>query len=71
MYWSGSEFEGPTAHMIFFFTTGSQYSVQSGDGFAWAVADGDIGAVPVPAAVWLFGSGLIGLVGLARRKTNA
>jgi len=25
-------------------------------------------AVPVPAAVWLFASGLIGLVGLARRK---
>lgn len=25
--------------------------------------------VPVPAAVWLFGSGLIGLAGLARRKT--
>ena len=24
--------------------------------------------VPVPAAVWLFASGLIGLVGLARRK---
>lgn len=24
--------------------------------------------VPVPAAVWLFGSGLIGLAGLARRK---
>jgi hypothetical protein len=24
--------------------------------------------VPVPAAVWLFGSGLLGLVGLARRK---
>ena len=24
--------------------------------------------VPVPAAVWLFGSGLIGLVGVARRK---
>ena len=29
-----------------------------------------VGAVvPVPAAVWLFGSGLIGLVGIARRKT--
>jgi len=28
----------------------------------------EISEVPVPAAVWLFGSGLIGLVGLARRK---
>ncbi|MCW8910327.1 MAG: VPLPA-CTERM sorting domain-containing protein [Gammaproteobacteria bacterium] len=27
-----------------------------------------VSAVPVPAAVWLFGSGLIGLVGFARRK---
>lgn len=25
--------------------------------------------VPLPAAIWLFGSGLIGLLGLARRKT--
>ena len=29
----------------------------------------DTSAVPVPAAVWLFGSGLIGLIGIARRKT--
>ena len=28
-------------------------------------------AVPVPAAAWLFGSGLIGLIGLARRKKTA
>lgn len=27
-----------------------------------------IGAVPIPSAVWLFGSGLLGLVGAARRK---
>jgi len=27
-----------------------------------------VAAVPVPAAVWLFGSGLLGLVGIARRK---
>ncbi len=27
--------------------------------------------VPVPAAVWLFGSGLIGLIGIARRKASA
>lgn len=26
------------------------------------------GVVPVPAAVWLFGTGLLGLVGVARRK---
>jgi len=24
--------------------------------------------VPVPAAVWLFGSGLLGLIGVAKRK---
>ena len=28
-------------------------------------------AVPVPAAVWLFGSGLLGLVGVARRKRQS
>ena len=27
-----------------------------------------VGAVPVPPALWLFGSGLIGLVGIARRR---
>ena len=26
--------------------------------------------VPIPAAVWLFGSGLIGLIGIARRKVR-
>ena len=28
-------------------------------------------AVPVPASVWLFGSGLLGLIGIARRKKAA
>ena len=27
--------------------------------------------VPIPAAVWLFGSGLLGLIGLSRRKRTA
>ncbi len=36
------------------------------------VIEGAVGvpAVPVPAAVWLFGSGLIGLFGVARRKKS-
>ena len=29
-----------------------------------------VSAVPVPAAAWLFGSGLLGLVGVARKKRN-
>jgi len=31
----------------------------------------DVNAVPVPAAAWLFGSGLLGLVGIARKKKAA
>ncbi len=41
----------------------------SGEGDLLAGIDNfKLQAIPVPAAVWLFGSGLIGLVGLARRK---
>ena len=29
---------------------------------------GTVSAVPVPAAIWLFGSGLIGLIGFVKRK---
>lgn len=31
---------------------------------------GSASVVPVPAAVWLFGSGLLGLLGIARRKAQ-
>lgn len=30
-----------------------------------------VSAVPVPTAVWLFGSGLLGLIGAARRKSTS
>ena len=40
---------------------------------AWAVHDGDVSAavVPVPAALWLFSSGLVGLIGVSRSKKAA
>ncbi len=38
------------------------------ESYAWAVYKGDVSVVPVPSAVWLFGSGLIGLLGFARNK---
>jgi hypothetical protein len=36
----------------------------------WTIT-GVVSAVPVPAAAWLFGSGLLGLVGVARRRRAA
>ncbi len=54
---------------VFNFNIGSQRNLDELVSlFAWAVRSGDVSAVPVPAAVWLFGSGLIGLLGIAKRK---
>jgi hypothetical protein len=36
--------------------------------YGWAVHSGNAGAVPLPAAVWLFGSGLLGLIGVGRKR---
>lgn len=41
------------------------FSAQSATSYSMSITTT---VVPVPAAVWLFGSGLIGLVGIARRK---
>ncbi len=35
---------------------------------SWMGYGDGVAIIPVPAAVWLFGSGLLGLVGIARRK---
>jgi hypothetical protein len=50
---------------------GLQYGHEQGDAraYAFAVRDGDVATVPVPSAVWLLSSALIGLAGLARRKS--
>ena len=54
------------------FFTGSKWAL-GGTGTNHVFISGGISpvVVPVPAAVWLFGSGLLGLIGIARRKKAA
>ena len=55
----------PTTPTSILFDNGSRQL----DGMDIETADfGFQAVVPVPAAIWLFGSGLLGLLGLARRK---
>ena len=57
--------------MLFHMHNGAQsVELKSPSTYAWAVQSGDVVALatPVPPALWLFGSGLFGLVGMARRK---
>ena len=56
----------PVKAMYFDMKYGLQYvSSTYAMSYAWVVQSGNVDAVPVPAAAWLFGSGLIGV---ARRK---
>ena len=70
---------GPVVGMPDFSATGSliqfgyastNFTGYSGNTNSWGMDNFQISvnSVPIPAAAWLFGSGLIGLVGLARRK---
>ena len=72
-FWSGTEYAPDTtagSAWYFDFGFGIQYANanKASSLYAWAVRPGDVAAVPVPAAAWLFGSGLLGLIGVARRK---
>lgn len=71
-YWTGTEYDSAHAWSFsfkggggFFYT---DWMEQHTELLTWAVHPGNVGAVPVPAAVWLFGFGLLGLIGVARRK---
>jgi hypothetical protein len=69
-YWTGVEYPPIPGDAYYFnFNNGGLFpNLEINGGFAWAVRPGDVAAVPLPAAAWLFGSGLLGLIGIARRK---
>jgi hypothetical protein len=73
-YWSGTEFLGGFGITAIYFGTndGAQDYADNKtfDYYALAVSPGQISAVPLPDAVWLMGSGLLGLIGLGRRKAE-
>jgi len=61
-------FAGTASYAIFDFSTteGPRYILDNFSGTFGSTED--ITPAPVPAAVWLFGSGLLGLIGITRRK---
>jgi len=79
-YWSATKYgwNPTTTSRAYYFnfdtgSTGAGY-MTSWYLYAWAVQSGDVAAVsavPIPPAVFLFGSGLIGLIGLAKRKAHS
>jgi len=71
-YWSATEYAPDTDFAWFFVMDGGRQdlNLKVSNFYAWAVQSGDVSAVPIPPAVFLFGSGLLGLIGMARRKTD-
>ncbi|MDG1773238.1 MAG: VPLPA-CTERM sorting domain-containing protein [Oceanicoccus sp.] len=71
-YWDGVGYAPTNLHARAFYTyRGSQeVDLKDGSRYSWAVRAGDVSSVPVPAAAWLFGTALLGLVGVKRKNQN-
>lgn len=69
--WSSEYSWGNTFAWEFHFQTGYQVTNRKTKSFyALAVHPGEVSAVPIPGAVWLLGSGLLGLIGIRRRARS-
>ncbi len=72
-YWTGVKYAPRPSYGAWGFATrgGSQYNYNTKRAlYAWAVRDGDVNPVPVPAAFWLFGTGLLALGGRKWRANS-
>ena len=71
-YWSATEYPGYSTSALDFRMyngyQGSHFKASThSDGCGLAVRSGQVSAVPVPGAIWLLGSGLLGLIGIRRK----
>jgi hypothetical protein len=68
-YWSSTPgpvdwYNGKGAFFFYYYHAGMQHVADKATEYAaWAVRDGDVGpaTVPIPAGIWLMGSGVLGL----------
>jgi hypothetical protein len=69
--WYDNPIHSNSETMDFIATRGGEFSLGYAQGNAGSFLVTTLQPVPVPAALWLFGSGLLGLIGISRRKKTA
>ncbi len=70
-YWSGTEKTTGSTAWSFNMRWGSQDVYNEGFiALGLALRSGNVSAVPIPGALWLLGSGLLGLLGIKRRQSQ-